>query len=341
VDLEGGSVQYKNTKFMPIVKHGFTTSRGGNSVAPKLQPQVRLTRLPHSTLERVLEYACFNPEGILIDLDTHTIFGLNLGLFHVDRTSRGHSNSRVSSMSTITIKMTSTKAVTDFDGFALLEDFCQGYPSKQMHGMLSHIVLTRCSGQPVVISLELLVPTPTTLSDVRINIKGMIRLLGNDGLHPKSTIHLTLNCSSTTGLRKEEAVIGVAKLQQGLFLLLPDVFEQGATGKPRKLTNTTPVPDIWIDSHGTIINASSPALGTPASPFSIDFRHTRLRKNEVRVRGYRMIHKLQKHRALLAQAHWPRTVWPSPEHLVAAWVALRRLCWDDWEMGGSREGCEL
>jgi hypothetical protein len=340
-ELNGGSVQYKTSHFLPWVEHGFKISGEGRTIAPKPQPQHLLTNLPYATLERVYKYACFNPDGVLIDLDTHTVHGLNIAPFQLNHALRDHSVNRATCMSTITIKMTSTKAVTDFNGFALLQEFCQGYPSKHQHGMLGHVVHTRCSGQPLVISLEHQVPTLTTLSDVRVNIKGMIRLLCNYDLHRKSTVHLTLYCSSTSAPRNEAVIVPVVNLQRGLFLLLSDVFEQGVTRTPRKLTRTTPVPDVWIDGHGRIISASSPALATITSPLSVKFRHSRLKKNEVRVRGYRMINKLQEYHAPSRREYWPRTVWPSTEHLMAAWEDLRSLYWDDWKSGGSREGWEL
>jgi hypothetical protein len=142
-------------------------------------------------------------------LNTHTIHGFNLRLFHLARASRRHSNSVVSRLNNFTVKMICAERVTDFDDFHSRQEFSRGRLLARTHGMLSNILLARLSGQALVISLAL-VTASTTLPEVHINIKGLSCLLRNYDLHPKSTIHRILPCSSTEGSRKEEVVIPVS-----------------------------------------------------------------------------------------------------------------------------------
>jgi hypothetical protein len=69
--------------------------------------------------------------------------------------------------------------------------------------------------KPLTIWLKIAPPTATILSEVRINIKGLVALLRSVSLHRNSTIRLALRNEGQI----QESVISIASLQQGIFLL--------------------------------------------------------------------------------------------------------------------------
>jgi hypothetical protein len=99
----------------------------------------------------------------------------------------------------------------------------------------------------------------------------------------------------------------------------------------------TPLPDIWINGHGKLINASYPMLAANVAPSSIRFRHSELTKNEVSVRGYEMARELAAYMPF-GRTYVPIMPW-APLHwgkrpFMTYWMCFRDLCWKEWEMEG-------
>jgi hypothetical protein len=235
--------------------------------------------------------------------------------------------------------MTSNKLVTDFNNFNLL---LQGLNIKSsQRRVLANLILPgQVDVKPVIISLHIAISTITeTLTDVRINIKGLMRVLADISFPKNSEIHLTLSCGFGARKRKEQTVIPVASLRQGLFLLLSDILSKDVQQYRSAINQRTPLPNIWINGHGKIINASYSKLASNVAPPSVRFRHSALTKNEVCVRGYTMARELALHvpnyRTYVPGLPWAPLHWGSI-HFMTYWKCFRDLCWSEWGVGGSR-----
>jgi hypothetical protein len=131
----------------------------------------------------------------------------------------------------------------------------------------------------------------------------------------------------------QESVISIASLQQGIFLLLSDVVEMYKTTQ-RGLHQRTPVPEIWIDDYGNLINASFPG---DSLSLGIKYRYTKVNKDEVRIMGYRKATFLAKTFDKYGKLSWPNES-SYPDILMSAWHDFRWMHWGDRCERGAPKG---
>jgi hypothetical protein len=174
----------------------FLISDEGKTVAWELQDHLQLHMLPDTVWSQIYKFACFNPNGVTIDLDTSTLHGLGLGIFQLNQRLRPSRfvSTCISRFNTVHIKMTSNNLVTDFDKFHPLLRELDIKSSRRR--VLANLTLPgRLDVKPVIISLQIVVSTiAAQLSDVRINIKELMRVLADISFPKNSKIHLTLSC---------------------------------------------------------------------------------------------------------------------------------------------------
>lgn len=116
-----GSVGMKNGNGTELRK--LLVSDEGKTLRWKPRKKRRPFRnLAVDTRERIAGLILRHPDEIIIDLNTHTVRGLDFGIARTGLVPRHTLGKLVSRLSRISIKMTSKKPVTDFDGFKKLED---------------------------------------------------------------------------------------------------------------------------------------------------------------------------------------------------------------------------
>lgn len=86
-----------------------------------------LLDLPSHVLRRVYEYATASPCGIIFDLDSRSVTGIDLRPLQVNRTLRLHSSLFLvmAQTSTITLRSTTTEIATSSADFAALQELFQ------------------------------------------------------------------------------------------------------------------------------------------------------------------------------------------------------------------------
>jgi hypothetical protein len=107
----------------------------GSTLIWRPQEQTKLLMdLPQKVLKSICSHFTLVPEGIIVNLDTHTAHGLDLSSFRVFREFRPYHRTdeparlpygplnAISMHVPLEVEMTSTTATTDFNGFSQLND---------------------------------------------------------------------------------------------------------------------------------------------------------------------------------------------------------------------------
>jgi hypothetical protein len=98
-------------------------------------------------------------------------------------------------------------------------------------------------------------PGPTTLTDVRINVKD---LLSQITALKNTRIDIILHHSSADEAHEEKRSTTLSLLLQSVCLFLARIFSK----YPKMMERS--IPDLWINGHGTLLHATFPA--TASSP---------------------------------------------------------------------------
>jgi hypothetical protein len=121
-------------------------------------------------------------------------------------------------------------------------------------------------------------------------------------------------------IQAASVVTSAADLFRQALLLLSDVIFIG--GPIVDFRTLDDIPDIWIDGHGKLLNASYP-VWSKWGPITIENRHTGLRACEIEFRGYFFAGKLYTSKFLFAQYRGLRP-------LYKLWTVLLNRYWPDW-----------
>jgi hypothetical protein len=94
------------------------------------------------------------------------------------------------------------------------------------------------------------------------------------------TVSISLKCPGGDQTVEEDTPeISLPSLSRKVLLLLSDVMSS-------QVSTPVEIPDIWMDGHGKLFNASYPASST-TSAICITNRHAKLKVHEIEFRGYR------------------------------------------------------
>jgi hypothetical protein len=216
--------------------------------------------------------------------------------------------------------MTFHKATTDFSNFQALERWMSMELSKDMIG--TQLNVTPASSTDLVLRFEL--PTSTRFGVLRINIATVLRLLPA----LKGYCGITLSDPNTTA--ESSVRVQWGKLQRAVFLLLSDIIDQ----RPQEANQ--PLPQIWLDGHGTILRATYPATAT-SDDFFFSPDYDVREETELCGEGYERIRKIE--RLYPYQYFWLHS---KPDSLIRIWMLLRNAHWLDWESRNKKvkRGCK-
>lgn len=127
-----------------------------------------LLDLPHHILSTIVSMAVLSPGGIILDLESHAVYGLDLNLLQINRTSRSMFRLMLGDMSHVTVVSKRTEDTTSFENFEFLKQFVTssdfGYFARNW----------RRSRTDLNIALHFEIVAATTLGNLRINIKDLV-----------------------------------------------------------------------------------------------------------------------------------------------------------------------
>jgi hypothetical protein len=137
--------------------------------------------------EAIWRWATATPKGITVDLDTHTAHGLDLSPFRVCRKFRDYCLGSSEPLQAIqkyvpvTVEMTSTTEETDFEDFSQFNTIFFTKNADLVENIVRRKFDTATATGPAIL-LDFVLSESHTLSDLRINIKGLMRLLSHSYL---------------------------------------------------------------------------------------------------------------------------------------------------------------
>ncbi|CAN9218861.1 unnamed protein product [Alternaria alternata] len=313
----------------------FCASDEGRTVQWKAQKKRRsFESLPEDVRECIAGLLLHNPDGITIDLTTHTMHGFDFGLSQAGLLHRDDLSRLATRLNNITLKLTSNQAITDFGKYEMVSCFMRGGNGWITHAMAMH--LRKHNTQTII--LEVAPAEVTALSAVRVNIgHHLMSYLCSPSLHPESIICLTLTPPPSTGAPQQTTTISMKKLQRQIFLLLSDIIQEAIEELSESLetsTNLTPALsnqmnphcDFWIDGYGRLLHAVFEEKKT-----TIDFRYGKLSMKELGVLGYSRAASLNwMYKAFASEGGWEQAVF-YPENIISRWAGLRWVLYGDWK----------
>ena len=314
----------------------FLTSDEGKPIRWKpwepWEGRYRFAHLPTDIRERIAGLLLRQSDGVTIDLESHTMHGLD---FDIARTGLVHVRNAgivASRVNRISVKMTSNKTITHFDGLDKLMTF---YHRRDDHPeVLSQMLGHLEEHSPQTIILEIAPAKIDILGAIRININVLMLILLSRKFHPASTIRITLTPPPDTGAPQQTTTISTEKLHQKVFILLSEYMVEKLQGLPNlpdpnteKALLELKTPDLWIDGYGNLLTISTLDMGAP-----IEVRVGKLGRKELRVLGYSRATAMDwmaKPLSEALQAHDYTSTWRGAE-LVGLWDNLRKKLYDDW-----------
>jgi len=221
------------------------------------------------------------------------------------------------------LKLKSCSITTDFDGFGVLNDLVKF--RHRVRSVFGEVILHGLKGHPLTtISLNLETGLVTTLSEVRINVRGLLKLICDAHFSAKTTVHFRLACPKEGGTHEERATVCMADLCKNLFLLLSEYVTNNLPWCDRNEP-----PDMSISGRGEVIGMSLPRLGLQP-PVSVLYESGSLTRMEVHYRGYEMALLGTRDFTLYDMFH---RIW-SLIPFFRVWCALRSTYWPDWKRHG-------
>ncbi|KAI4673971.1 uncharacterized protein J4E88_008438 [Alternaria novae-zelandiae] len=286
----------------------FAVDQNGDVVIRQLGSKPRhLLDLPRSVLSKIIQLAALSPEGPILDMDNHTIHGLQLNIWQLSRGSR--SDFRIRNMLThntnVTMVKTSTKSKTSFKDFHFLRVHCLTRPCC--------FFVPRWDRSIASFNIALVFETAdaTSLSMLRINIVGLMKAL-KDAAKEQVSISISLKSPGEDACEAlQSGKIPLPDLERRVFLLLSDVIAGWDVAEDK-------LPDIWMDGHGKLISATYSASATVLAS-RVENRHAKLKSVEVQQRGYQFATDLSNNKRDVEGGR------------RAMWSALRKEYWNDWQ----------
>ncbi|KAI4923732.1 uncharacterized protein J4E92_007706 [Alternaria infectoria] len=284
------------------------------------------------TRKRIAGFVLRHPDEIVIDLNTHTVRGLDFGIARTGLVPRRTLGELVSRLNRISIKMTSKKPVTDFDGFKKLDDLLS---KRSNHPTVLGAMLSSWpEPHAQTLVLEIAPAEVTALSTVRIDIKDLITLLRDGYPHRVSTICITLTPPSHTGAPQQSTTVSTEKLLRQTFLLLSDYILQaeeelsespGINTVKALLEELDPFPELWMDGYGNLLHASTANGDAP-----LKFAYGKLGIKELGVFGYSRATNMDwMYEAFTSNGADDDITW---DHVIRVWRRLRSTFHWDWDI---------
>ncbi|KAI4640444.1 hypothetical protein J4E93_008650 [Alternaria ventricosa] len=292
----------------------FAVDQNGDVIIRQLGSKPRhLLDLPRSILSKIMKLAALSPEGPILDMDNHTIHGLQLNIWQLSRESRSDFMIRnmLSHNTNVTMVKTSTKSRTSFKDFHFLRVHCLTRPCC--------FFVPRWDRSIASFNIALVFETAaaTSLSTLRINIVGLIKAL-KDAAKEQVSISISLKrpgADACEGMHSGK--IPLPDLERRVFLLLSDVIAGWDVAEDK-------LPDIWMDGHGKLISATYSASATVLAS-RVENRHAKLKSVELQQRGYQFAMDLSNDKKDVEGGR------------RAMWSALRKEYWNDWQDSARKE----
>ncbi|KAH8623370.1 hypothetical protein IG631_21849 [Alternaria alternata] len=214
----------------------FHASDEGRTVQWKAQKKRRSFEiLPEDVRERIAGLLLHNPDGITINLTTHTMHGFDFGLSQTRLLDMYNLARLAMRLSNIKLKLTSDQAITDFGKFRKVNDFMIMRGGGYIYAMAEDF--RKHNAQTII--LEIAPAEVTALSAVRVNINHLMYYLTYPHFHPESIIRLTLTPPPSTGAPQQITTISMKKLQRQLFLLFSDIIQETIEEHTESLKTST------------------------------------------------------------------------------------------------------
>jgi hypothetical protein len=269
-----------------------------------------LLGLPRSVLSKIINMAVLPPQGPTLDMDSRTVYGLQLSALQLNKLSRFNFGHMLTHSTNVTIARKSTERMTSFEHF----DFLQVWRNTSPCSYFAPRSWSN-STMPVNIALAFETAAATTLSKLCINIKGLVKAMR--GVRKE---HITISISlkppgGDPRIQFQSGRISLPRLERRVFLLLSDAMAG-------RLVADDKIPDIWMDGHGELISACHPDSGTAISSGTLN-RHSKLKPAEIEWRGYQFARDLP-------------DKWGTPGTCFHTWSQLRSEYWPDWQAWAHR-----
>jgi hypothetical protein len=268
---------------------------------------------------------------VVFDLNSRTVHGLAMNILQVSKEMRSEEFAPFSAAMRIpiTVKASANKIITAFNHFVALRDLgVNDRRNRSRKNVFPNVLVHGSIHTHVKILLHISPPERTLLSEIRINIKGLIDSFSNQYLGPNISVQITSSYSNGQSSYEETTTLNLTELLQRVFLLLSDVLATSPIKGRERFREG--LPSIWLDGNGTILKASYPmTIKYPA--LSVPNRHAQLRLKEVDFRGYNLAADLS------TRVSYERTIlesngYETPRSLISVWSDLRELYWADHEI---------
>jgi hypothetical protein len=171
-----------------------------------------IDRYPDLT-DRIFESILHVYNPILLDIDKHTCTNLPMNIFHINQTRRrmARNNTRSIETNTFIVRETSTASPTDFGQFCTMQE-SRYLPA--LEPLFERIA---------ALELNFNLPGPTTLTDVRKNVKD---LLSQMTALKNTRIDIILHHSSADEAHEEKRSTTLSLLLQSVCLFLARIFSK-------------------------------------------------------------------------------------------------------------------
>jgi len=313
-----GFVQYDSSdlpRSFPHPNRGFGILHHGSKVQWKEPEQLSLLSMPDECLLAINTYAGTSDTNVVFDLDTNEAWGYRIGLSGVNNSLRAdidQMHTRV--YDEIVIQMSTQETTTNFNDFEALqkvlhvnnfEALVNPFARREEHCSVNMVLMFKLS------TLE-----PT--ADFRINISKLLHIFEHD--HGCLVITVKESDSSMNGTQSIEWNL----IRKAVFLLLSDVLEQ----YPSKADQ--PLPQIWINGHGTVLRATYRATATSEERI-IQYASTSNDPANIHAQGYRKIKSTHQSGILNYDMSVHPYYYAEIDGLLGMWGLLRNDLWEDWQ----------
>ncbi|KAI4920975.1 hypothetical protein J4E85_009090 [Alternaria conjuncta] len=245
-----GYVEYNDScipRSFPHPNRGFDILHHGSKVQWKEPEQLSLLSMPDKCLLAINTYAGTSDTNVVFDLDTNEALGYRIGLSGVNNSLRAdidQMHTRV--YDELVIQMSTQEATTNFNDFEALQKLLH---VNNFEALVNPLVRREehCS---INMILMFKLSTPEPIADLRININKLLHTFKRD--HGGLIITVQKSDSSVNGTQS----IMWHHVQKAVFLLVSDILVQCPSKANR------PLPQIWINGHGTVLRATYPATAS-------------------------------------------------------------------------------
>lgn len=198
-------------------------------------------------LNRIDSFFCAFIDDVIFNMDTGAAIGFDPSPLHVEHQMREDTSYRMAVECPVTVRMTTVSHCSDFDHFNALWLTVDYRKTLQLTEDLVQRLLLRPqeSSPPSNFQLRVILEPNKALSDVKVNIKELVRYLTMYPPPHGSTIELSL------GTRGESHKVSMARLGGKIVLHLTEL-DVYVPIKPHNMLDDA-LPDIWIYGYGSLL----------------------------------------------------------------------------------------